>query len=99
MNSNSTGKLSQSGNRHFDFLTSGHNQISKFINNQYNVWKITMAMLWIEFATYKFLIVFFDVSALSLLEQFVSIIHFNTKRIHSVNHFRSVCYDRLLFSR
>ncbi len=57
-----------------------------------------MTFFWIQFARYKLGIVFFKVSTACILEQIVAIVHLNTKWIQSVDHFLSICNNRLLSS-
>ena len=79
-----------------DFLTCRHNQIAKLVDDDHYIRHKLMSILRIEFAFFELLIIFLDVSHLSLFKQIITSVHHCTKRIEGFNHSLYVGDDSLV---
>ena len=85
MDTYGTGQLGNTCDRQLDFLTSGHNQVAKLVDNNNDVWHKAVAVLRIELAVDEFLVVFLDVT------------HLLTQRVERANHLCDISDDGFCF--
>ena len=94
MNTDSTRQLGDTGNREFHFLTSRHNQVTKLINNDYDIRHKFMSLLRIQATVDKLFIIFFNVTHMRHFQQIIACIHFHANRIQGLHNLRYVCNNR-----
>src|SRR5690606_723835 len=94
-----TSKLCKPRDWHFDFLACGHDQIRELIDHQHDERKVLMSLLRTESSLDELLVVFPDVSRACFLQQIVTIIHLDAKRIERMHHLLRIGDDRIFFSR
>ena len=94
-----TRQLRNTSNGEFDFLTCGHDEVTKFVNHHHDVRHVVMTVLGIELAGNKLGVVFLNVTHTRLLQKVVARIHFLTKTVERLNHLRHVGNDGVAIAR
>src|SRR5690606_11757994 len=92
----STSQLREARNRSFYLLARRHHQIGKLIDNEDDIGQESVTFFRIKLSRHKFCIILLQITRTCILENFISVLHFNTKRVQCMNHLAGIRNDRLL---
>ena len=96
MDAHGTCQLGDTGDRKLHFLAGGHDQVTKLINDHYDVWHVLMSVCQAQFMIDVLLVVFLDVSGSRLLQQVVAAVHQNAETVERADHLGYIGDDRLV---